>query len=107
MSTWDLDPGHTRGRKKQKMNSVDLHWKMKNLLVLVIKDKKLEWYNVFATLEDIKRILRNQFFCLDRNGYHLAHVKGHIAHESKSEDLANPPSSRERVPAIVASSDND
>lgn len=52
---------------------------MKTFLGLVLKDKQVEKYNAFASLEDIERLLRNQMFFLDRIDSHLAHVESHIS----------------------------
>lgn len=65
---------------------------MKTLLGMFPKDKKVERYIVFASLEDIKRKIRNQRFFLDKIDSHLAHVEGHISCESDNGDLMDPPS---------------
>lgn len=54
---------------------------MNTLLGMVLKDKQVERYNVFTSLEDIKVTLRNQRFCLDMIDSFLVHVKGVIACE--------------------------
>lgn len=87
---WLLDLGHTRDMKKQFLSSITQHWQMKNLLGLILKDKQVEKYNVFSSLEDIKGMLINHRFCLDMIDSRLAHVEGHIACESKSGDLLDP-----------------
>lgn len=80
---------------------------MKTLLVLIVKEKKVEQYNVFSTFKVIKRWLKNQFSWLDRIYYCLTYVEGHIAHESNNKDPPNPPSSKEGVPTTIASSHSD
>lgn len=87
MSAWVPNLGHTRCRKKQYLNYVALQWQMKTLLDLVLKDEQVERYNVFATMEDIKTILRNECFFLDKIDSCLAHVEGHISCKSDSGDL--------------------
>lgn len=52
ISMWVPNPGLTRGRKKQYFSSIVLHWKMKILLGLVLKDKQED--NIFSSLENIK-----------------------------------------------------
>ena len=58
MSTWVPDLGHTKGRNKKYLNFVALHWQVKALLGFILKYKQVERHNVFATLEDIKRMLK-------------------------------------------------
>lgn len=55
---------------------------MKTLFDMVLKDKQVELYNVCASLEDIKRMLRNQHFTLDRLDARLTHEEGHIHYDS-------------------------
>ena len=74
MSVLVHDPGHTRGRKKQYLNSEILHWQMKALLGLVLKDKQVQRYIVFTSLEDIERMLMNQRFFLNQIDSLLTHV---------------------------------
>lgn len=53
---WVLDRGHTRGRKKQFLNSVALHWKVKTLFGLVLTHRQVKKFNLFASLEDVKKM---------------------------------------------------
>jgi len=75
MSKWVLDPGNTRGRHKKYLNSTTLHWKMKTLLGLVLRDKQVKKYNIYASIEDVKRMLRNLRFCVETIATHLMCVK--------------------------------
>lgn len=74
---YPANPGHTRGWRKHYLSSIALHWQMKTLLGIVLKDKQMERYIVFASLEDIKRMLRNQCFFMELD-VRLAHVEGHL-----------------------------
>jgi len=77
------------------------------MLGLILKDKQVDKYNFFATLEDIKRMLKNQRFFHDKIDSRLAHVESHIVRESDNGDLMDPPSSSARAPMIISSLDND
>jgi len=80
---------------------------MKTLLGLVLKDKQLERYNVFTSLEEIKRILWNQRLCLEKIDSFLAHIEGHIAYDSNNEDLMDLPRSSARVLANISYPENE
>lgn len=73
---------------------------MKNLLRLILKDKKVERYNVFASLEDINRMLMNQCFTLDRLAIRMTHVEGHMYYDS---DTIAPPRSSARDLVVISS----
>lgn len=73
---------------------------MKTLLDVVLKDKQVERYNVFASLEEIHRLLRNQRFTLDRLDARLAHVEGHIHYDL---DIDATPRSSVKDPAPISS----
>ena len=63
---------------------------------------------MFLSLENIKKMLRNQHFYLDRIGLILpGHMEGHIACDFDNGDLMGPPSSSARVLEMISSSDND
>jgi len=66
MSVWTLDPSHTMGGKKKSLNLMFFLWNVNTLFVMVFKDREVERYNLFSSLEDIKRMIRNQIFFLDK-----------------------------------------
>lgn len=71
------------------------------LLNMVLKEKQVEQYNVFASLKDIKKMLRNKCFTLDRMDTRLAHVQGHIQCDL---NIDAPPGSSARDLAPISSS---
>jgi len=50
---------------------------METLLVLVLRDRHVEKY-IFSSLKDVKTMLRDLHFYVDRINAHLLHVKSHI-----------------------------
>lgn len=78
MLVWVWDPMHTKERRKKYLNLVVLHQKMKVLLGLVLRDKKVEKYNIFASLENMKRMLRNLRFGVEELDAPLMNVESHI-----------------------------
>lgn len=98
---WVPYPGHTRGIKKQFLNLVALHWQMKILLGLVLRYKQVEKYNLFASLEDIKRMLRNTRVYVNGIGAHLRHVEIHVTCELEADDHSESPSSK-LVPCLLS-----
>lgn len=83
-------PRHSRGRNKEYVNLMTLHWKMKTYLGLVLRDKQVEKYNIFTYLEDVKRMLRNLHLCIDRIDGKLRHVDGHVPCKLDGGDLGGP-----------------
>lgn len=77
-------------KKKQDLNSLVLHQKMFTFLRSVLKDKQVENYNIFSSLEYIYRMIHNQRFYLDNLDSCLACVEGHIVSDSKKQDLSDP-----------------
>lgn len=51
---------------------------MKIILVLVLRDKQVQKYNIFAFVEDVKRMLRNLRFCVDKIKACLMILERHI-----------------------------
>jgi len=54
VSHWVPDPGHARGRRKQNLNSITLHWQLKTLIGGVLKERQEEQYDIFYALNYIK-----------------------------------------------------
>lgn len=67
----------------------------------------MEKYNNFVFLENVKRMLKNQWFCIDRIDSRLAHVESHIVCESNGGDLMDPSGSSARALENISSSGND
>lgn len=89
------------------LNSLALHQHMLTLLWLVLKDHKVENYNVFSSLEDIKHMLWNKMFCLDNMDYHLACVQGFLVSDSTFGDLRDPSGSSSQGSATISSLDHE
>lgn len=73
---------------------------MNSLLHMILMDKQVEIYNVLVLLEDIKIMLRNQHFFIDKLVEKLVHVKGHLQCDF------DPPSSSAKDPNPIYSSDS-
>lgn len=73
-----------------------IHWKMKALLGFLLRDKQVESYNIFSSLGDVKRILRNNMFLLERTDTRLPHVESDVSCDLHGRELMDPlgPSAR-------------
>ena len=67
----------------------------------------MERYNIFASLEEVKRMLKNQRFFVERNDLYLEHVESHISCDLDGGDLMDPPRSSARVLENISPSKND
>jgi len=63
---------------------------MKKLFSVVLRDKQIEKYNIFASLEGVKRMLRNLCVFVDGIDVCLRNVENYVPCESKGGDLGNP-----------------
>lgn len=79
---------------------------MKTLLGLVLRDKQVEKY-IFASLEDIKRMLRNMCLYVDGIDSCLRHVESHVPCKSDGGDLGDPLGLSTHAPVNVSSSNGD
>jgi len=86
---WVPNSGILYKRKLHFMNSLALHQQMATLLHLIFKDKQVETYNIFSSLEDINCMLHNERFCLDNVDSRLAHVEVFFVSDSTFGDLTN------------------
>ena len=67
----------------------------------------MERYNIFASLEEVKRMLKNQRFFVERIDLYLEHVESHISCDLDGGDLMDPPRSSARVLENISPSKND
>jgi len=79
---------------------------MATLLCLIFKDKKVENYNSFSSLEDIKSMLQNQRLFLEYVDSRLAGVEFFLVIDSTSGDLTDPLNKGAQDITII-SSDHD
>lgn len=63
---------------------------MKTLLCLISKDKQVENYNVFSSLEYIKQMLHNMIFHLDNVDSCMEKVEGFFISDYAFGDLSDP-----------------
>lgn len=94
MSKQVPEPGNTSGRGNQNLKLVAQHQKMKMILGLVLRDKQVKKYNIYASNEDLKMMLRNLRVCMENIATHLMHVESHISYDSKGWEQLDPRSSR-------------
>lgn len=80
---------------------------MKMLLGLVLRDKHADKYNIFAFIEDVKRMPRNLRFCVDNLKNHLMHVEDHIPCNYDGGEQFDPSKSNAHVLVNISSSKND
>lgn len=79
---------------------------MKTLLGLVLRNKQFERYDIFNSMDKMKRMLKNDRFCLDIFKSQLAHTESHIPCEYDGMDLMDPIGSSARPLAIISSFEN-
>jgi len=72
-----------------------------------LEDKEVEKYNISTSLEEVKRMLRNLRFPVDKIEARLMRVEIHIACDSNGGEQLDPPASSARVLANISSSDNE
>lgn len=51
---------------------------------------------IFPSLEDVKRMLRNLRFCVEKNYAHLVHMESHVPCKSNGRDVLDPLAPMER-----------
>jgi len=78
-----------------------LHQQMDTLLGPIFKNRQVENYNVFSSLEDIKHMIHNQRFSLDNLDSYLAHVEGFLVSDSASGDLTDPADDSAQAPTTI------
>lgn len=74
---------------------------------LVLRDKQVEKYNIFVSIEDVMRMLRNLRFCVDNIEAHVMHVESHTSCDSDGGEKLDPLGSSAQNLSNISSSDNE
>lgn len=91
-----LDLGNFCKRRFHFLYSITLHCQLETLLSMVIWDKQVENYKLFAGQEEMKRILRDIKHNLDDIVVRLTRVEHFIVSKSKIDSIE-----QQEVPAVI------
>lgn len=102
---WLQNLGRLRKRRLHFMSSLALN-QQTTFLPLLFKDKHDENYNLFLSLEDIKRLLCIMHLCLDNLDSRLAQVESFFVSDSTPRDLTNPSTKNVQIPTLIFSNND-